>query len=402
MKTQKMTIDYGEHDHINLSWIYNYCPLCGKYLPSNGWRMAGGNEKHSSYLDKTIIGGDKYIFGVQINEKPRDIAPLLFGDKIIMFLGDSLGCYDIKTSESSWVTEPLGGKLGFFSTPILLRPFLLIAMEDKLLKVNPPNNLEVVENYEIGETGMIPVSFEKDGLKKAFFPFGNRMLICEMKTGTPELRTDWINFDDNIVIHSPVIYEQQVFVTSSNGIIYTISDGKPIKVISLGNGEFSSPMLLDTINGVWIVLEAFNDDKHRIYAYHLDTGNQITIDLEQVNNDPISDNYKKERLAMCPIQSGSSQVAVSSYNNKELYFVDIAAQKYVRESLNNPIYHWKALGTKDGVVSIIEEKLQCVRPRGGCISLSDDIGEMQRPFHILANNNYLVIVNGNILFRKEV
>jgi hypothetical protein len=400
MKRQQMKIEYDGHSHNNMDWSYTCCHLCGNYLPPIGWRMAGGSEKHSSYIDKVINAEKGDIVGWQLYERPGNMLPLLLGNMIILGIGPSLVSFDIRSGDKLWETNSLGGRLDLASTPAILRPFLFLVTDGKLWRVSPDGQAVSFELGDVDLTTSTPVSIEDGKAKKAFFTFQNKVLMYQMYTNKSEPTMDWLTSAEvNLILRSPVIWNQQVFFTSANGNIYKISDGKLTKVISLGNGEFSSPMLLDSASGSWIVLEAFYNTRHYLYSYNLVTSSVSLIDLEQA-----IPSYERKRLDMWPIQVGPSQVVVSSYNSEVLYFVDLVTQqKPVTQKLPTPVSHWNFLGSQGGIVSVVDGRLQCIKPNDDIHPLSNiALDVSQQPFYLLANDVYLVLVTGQYVFWKEV
>lgn len=406
MKNQQMRIEYSAHNHATLDCRYTYCPLCGRYLPPKGWRMGGGNETRSSYIERDI-NAERDIAGWDLENPPCQTLPLLLNKMVVLALDTSLACFDIETARKVWNTEPLGASLSLSSTPVLLRPFLFLATEGKLWKIKPfPKDEDpicdgklICEDARIQLANSIPVSIEKEGVKKAFFLFQSNVLICELGINDFSHRLTWIPFDeDDLVPRSPVVWDDKLFFTSAKGTIYMVQEDKLRRLISLGTGDFSAPMLLEAAGDSWLVVEGFNHGRHSLFAYNLRAeGNPLVFEL-----DFAVPGYEHERLWMWPIQSSSSHVAVSSYDNSGIYFIDIIGKDFIKKDLTTPVRHWQAVGSLGGIISVVENYLQSIS--------TDDIrpltdfpfGELSQPLYILANNTHFILIIGQTLFWKGV
>lgn len=379
--------------------------------------MGGGNEKRSSYIERDI-NAEGSIAGWDLEKPPCQTLPLLLNKMVVLALDSSLACFDIETARQVWKTEPLGTSLNLSSTPVLMRPFLLLVTEGKLWKIKPfPKDEEPICNVElicedarIQPANLIPVSIEKEGIKKAFFLFQRNVLICDWGINDFFPKRTWIPFDgDGLVPRSPIVWNDQLFFTSERGVVYTVQENRLERLISLGAGDFSSPMLLKAARSSWLVVEGFNNGRHSLFAYNLraETNNLLKFDLGFLAN-----SYAPERLWFWPIQAGTSHVAVSSHDNSGIYFIDILGNKFSKKDLpasqdlsptvRQKVRHWQALGSRGGIISIVENRLQSIN--------TDDIrpltdfpfGELRQPIYILANNTHFVLIIGQNLFWKEV
>jgi outer membrane protein assembly factor BamB len=365
--------------------------------------MGGGDETRSSYMEEDINEGN--IVGWNLNETPCQTLPLLLNKMVVLALDTSLACVDIETAREVWKTEPLGTPLNLSSTPVLMRPFLFFVTEGNLWKIKPFPNDEnpicdvelICEDARIQLANSIPVSIEKEGVKKAFFLLQSNILICELDTKDFSTRLTWIPFEDGLVPRSPIVWNDKLFFTSEKGVVYTVQENRLERLISLGAGDFSAPMLLKAARNSWLVVEGFNNGRHSLFAYNPNDGVRPPFQLEFV-----VPSYEPERLWMWPIQAGSSHVAVSSHDNSGMYFIDILGNRHSRKDLHTPVRHWQALGSRGGIISIVENRLQSISADDIRPLTDFSFGELRQPIYILANNTHFVLIIGQNLFWKEV
>lgn len=405
MNNQQMRIEYGDHNHANLDCRHTYCPLCGRYLPPKGWRMGGGDEIRSSYIEKDI-NSERGIVGWDLENSPCQTLPLLLNKMVVLALDTSLACFDIETARKVWKSAPLGSHLNLSSTPVLLRPFLFLVTEGKLWKIKtfptdeePICDVELIcEDARIQLVNSIPVSIEKEGVKKAFFLFQSNVLICELGINDCSPKLTWIHFEDDLVPRSPVVWDDKLFFTSAKGTIYTVQEYELQRLISLGTGDFSAPMLLKAAGSSWLVVEGFNSGRHSLFAYNLRTKtNPLKFDLGV-----LAHNYEPERLYMWPIQAGDSHVAVSSSDNSAIYFINILGNNVLKKDLTHPVQHWQSVGSRGGIISVVENRLQSISADDIRPLTDFSFEELRQPLYILANNTHFVLIIGQNLFWREV
>jgi hypothetical protein len=368
--------------------------------------MGGANETRSSYIERDI-NAEGSIAGWDLENIPCQTLPLLLNKMVVLALDTSLACFNIETARKVWKTEPLGAPLNLSSTPVLLRPFLFLVTEGKLWKIKPfPKDKEpicdvelICEDARIQLANTIPVSIEKEGIKKAFFLFQRNVLICDFGINDFFPKRTWIPFDeDGLVPRSPVVWDDKLFFISAKGTIYTVQEDGLQRLISLGTGDFSAPMLLKAAGISWLVVEGFNGGRHSLFAYNLRTKtNPLKFDLGV-----LAHNYKPERLCMWPIQAGDSHVAVSSSDNSAIYFINILGNNVIKKDLTPPVQHWHSVGRRGGIIGVVDNRLQSISADDIRPLTDFPLGELRQPLYILANNTHFVLIIGQNLFWKEV
>jgi hypothetical protein len=169
--------------------------------------------------------------------------------------------------------------------------------------------------------------------------------------------------------------------------------------VKLGDGEFSSPMLLQVDDSQWLVAESFYRGIHTLWAYHLQTKAPLRFDLGPFGN------YDQARLRLWPVQAGPHHIAVSSSDLSALFLIDVPGK--TQEKITVPqglsIRHWQTLGNIQGVVGAAGACLQLINHEGAGIPLGDFApGKTVQPLHLLADETYLVLIIGDRLFWREI